>query len=61
VPKGSPFRRGTRAVARATGRDVRLFRPPYSSTPATADAGSLAVLAEAAHITATVESLVATG
>jgi peptidoglycan/xylan/chitin deacetylase (PgdA/CDA1 family) len=29
------------AVARASGLDVRLFRPPYSSTPASVDAPEL--------------------
>lgn len=35
------------AIAGATGRDVRLYRPPYSGTPALADPGSMAVIRQA--------------
>ncbi|GIG61360.1 hypothetical protein Lfu02_57320 [Longispora fulva] len=35
------------AVARATGRDIRLFRPAYSSTPAQVDARTMALIAAA--------------
>lgn len=36
------------AVARATGLDVRTYRPPYPSTPASLDGQSLAAVKEAA-------------